>query len=709
MSKKQIEQIVLTASVLTFLSLPVYAATADTDSATNEAATSAKQSQKVVHIEPISVTAAGFSQLVKDAPADITVISKEEIARKGYTDFAGLLSDVEGVDVRASTGRMGAAGVSIRGMDEKYTLIMVDGVPVNGASSQDIGPNGFYQQVYSFIPPANSIERIEVVKGPMSTLYGSDAMGGAINIITKKITNEVHGNISVDHTFETDKGRGDTNRISGSIRGPIQADKVGLELRGSYIFRQASTDENGDVVRGGMRTPSKLKNSSLGGKLVWTPTQDNTYSLDLDFSRVDQSMNGTANMGYRFDREKVVFGAENIKSYGIWNTTLSYNSTVMHGYSLNQYDPSAGERTMKDSNYIGETKLEVIKWKDHHANFGLRFWHEELDDALLKTGGRYGKTITPKLGVLENDTWALFAEDTWSLTPKLDFTYGVRYEHPDKFEDHFTPRGYLVYKANDTWTVKGGVSTGFRVPTLAQVQNGIVSYSGGYQTGHIISVYGNPNLKPEKSVNKEIGVYYSDPSGLRGNITVFDTTYKNKITTEELDAYSNIYQNIDGGKAHGVEMGIRVPLSATVHFNANYTYTSSKITSGESEGYPLTATPKHMVNAKVDWDVNDRANVWFGMEYRKGMARYTSNADNRVVSALGLYYKPYSVFYLGGSYKFDHGLTLTAQINNIFDKDFDKTAWVNGTEYNLYYSAGKSTNGTYLSGRNYWVSLSYNF
>lgn len=724
--QRRTERALLVASVLAAVTLPSYAATgiqdnsaAFTTNAVNAPVVNAQdaaqykqaekaKADKTVHIEPISVTAAGFTQLVKNSPADITVITKEEIARKNYTDFAGLLSDVEGIDVRGSNGRMGAAGVSIRGMDQKYTLIMVDGVPVNGASSQDIGPNGMYQQIYSFIPPANSIERIEVVRGPMSTLYGSDALGGAINIITKKITNEVHGNISVDHTFETDEGRGDTTRTSMSIRGPLQKDKVGMELRGSYIYRQNSTLEDGSTVRGAMRTPSELKNYSLGTKVTWTPTMDNTYWIDLDKSRVDQSGDNTGNnLGMRFDRQKYVFAAENIKSYGIWNTTLTYNDTAMKGYTFTDTNRQTRARDMKDKNYIGETKLEMTKWADHHATFGFRYWKEKLDDSMLREGG----STSPKLGVLENDTWALYAEDTWSVAPKLDFTYGVRYEHPDKFDDHFTPRGYLVYKATDKWTVKGGVSTGFRVPTLAQTQSGIVGFTGGRGNPNPIYIHGNPNLQPEKSVNKEIGFYYSNPNGVRGHVTYFNTDYKNKIDTIELDARNQMYTNTDRGKAQGVEFAYRTPIADDVNFNVNYTFTSSKITSGDYKGSPLTATPKHMVNAKIDWDANERTNVWFGMEYRNRIARYagSTTANAKVVKELGKYYKSYAVFNLGASYKFDRGITLNAQINNIFDKDFDKSTMIDGTEYNYYYSSGKATGGTYLAGRSYWLSIGYNF
>src|SRR5690606_30302594 len=130
-------------------------------------------------LEQVVVTAAGFEQSVKNAPASITVVTREELEKGSFRDLTDALREVQGVAV---TGVANEKDIYIRGLPGSYTLILVDG---KRQSTRDARPNGSAGYEQSFIPPLSAIERIEVVKGPMSSLYGSDAMGGVINIITR--------------------------------------------------------------------------------------------------------------------------------------------------------------------------------------------------------------------------------------------------------------------------------------------------------------------------------------------------------------------------------------------------------------------------------------------------------------------------------------------------------------------------------------------
>lgn len=648
----------------------------------------------------VVVTASGYEQEEKNAPASVSVITAKDLAQKGYTDLRQALSDVEGVDVRGSDGRMGTPSISIRGMDPSYTVVLVDGVPQNGASAESIGPNGFYQELTSFTPPAASIDRIEVIRGPLSTLYGSDALGGVVNIITKKIPTEAHTDLGIQASFyPSEENRGSIWQYSLNTSGPL-SDTTGFALRGNFLKRNASYTDDGSTERGADVTPAPMKNYNIGGRFSWRAGEANTYWIDGSVGRVDMtpSAEGDANAGMRFDRKIITFGAENEKSYGIWHTNVTYNTTQMHGYEM---DSSTDERELKDSNFIIDSRVVTDNNERHKVTAGVRYWREALDDDLLK---EYGNST------LTSNTWEIYGEDTWAITDRWAFTYGARFTKPDNYDSAITPRGYLVYKANSHWTIKGGVSTGFKAPTLSEATDGLIGYSGGWASRNV-KVYGNSSLQPEKSVNKEIGFYYSNEKGASASLTLFDTYYKNKIDTEQIDAYTMSYINTGRGKAHGVEIATKLPLSPVVDLKLNYTFTTSAIDGGENDGAPLTSTPKHAVHAKLSWHANDKTTWWLGADYINGMARYSGSAlsatQQAVVDALGSTFKPYLVFNLGVMHQFNDTTTLTVGVNNLLNKDLSTVSYVNGTAYSDYYSSGKSTAGTYLPSRNYWVSLNF--
>lgn len=145
----------------------------------------AQDEPKTYILDKSVVSASGFAQELKEAPASISVVTKEQLEDRPFRDLAEAVSNVPGVSIDTKAAQTGGYAISIRGMPTSYTLILVDGKRQNVTSS--VFPNGADDGVFtSFMPPLAAIERIEVIKGPMSTLYGSDAIGGVVNIITKR-------------------------------------------------------------------------------------------------------------------------------------------------------------------------------------------------------------------------------------------------------------------------------------------------------------------------------------------------------------------------------------------------------------------------------------------------------------------------------------------------------------------------------------------
>jgi outer membrane receptor for ferrienterochelin and colicins len=245
-------------------------------------------------IAPLVVTAAGFEQKLTDAPASISVITREDLSRRPYMTLLDAVRDLEGVDVGETRDKTGQGSISIRGMGSDYTLILIDGRRQNNHG--DIYPNNFGGNQFNHIPPLDAIERIEVIRGPASTLYGADAMGGVINVITRKDAQKWSGSTTLGRTTQEDSEFGDDTTVDAYFSGPIIRGVLNASLRGSWYDREASNPTyapliypNGETrIRsvgfgGGGKTVDNT-NTVFGGGLTWTPTQRQTMTLDFDTS-----------------------------------------------------------------------------------------------------------------------------------------------------------------------------------------------------------------------------------------------------------------------------------------------------------------------------------------------------------------------------------------------------------------------------------------
>lgn len=192
-------------------------------------------------LSEVVVSASGVEQKIADAPASISVVTREELAKRPYTTLLDAVRDIEGVDVGETTDKTGQGTISIRGMGADYTLILIDGKRQN--NNGDLYPNSFGGNQFNHIPPIETIERIEVIRGPMSTLYGADALGGVINIITRKIPDQWTGSVTQSFTVQGNSDFGDDKTTDFNLMGPIKPGVLGFQLRGSLYDRDASRPE----------------------------------------------------------------------------------------------------------------------------------------------------------------------------------------------------------------------------------------------------------------------------------------------------------------------------------------------------------------------------------------------------------------------------------------------------------------------------------
>lgn len=698
-------------------------------------------------IDEIVVTAAGFQQNVADAPASITVIPALELQSRPVRDLADALSMVEGVDVGAPLGKSGGRSISLRGMPADYTLMLVDGRRQDAAGN--VTPNGFSDTRSSFMPPAIAIERIEVVRGPMSTLYGADAMGGVVNVITRTPTDYWGGEIKVDGTIQGDSDFGNDTNTTLYLDGPLVPGKLAIALRGRKYQRDESRyqfkDVNGNViedggVNGGARI-TELDINSLGARLTFTPADGHRIWFDADKNEqiYDNSEGQLGTLGVRggyedelqFNREQYTLAYTGEVWGGYLDADLSRNTTETIGRLIPNL-PLLGKAPGSKRHIEATNDILNLKFyrsiNNHIFTVGAQYWEAEMIEGLVDKP-------------FEHEQSAVFFEDEWRLLDPLALTIGARYDHHSVFGSHVSPRAYLVFDATDSITVKGGVSRGYKSPTLDQLAVGV---NGVVRQGHEPTV-GNPDLDPETSTNYEIGIYYNNGMGFTANATIYRNNFEDKIArsdvrncsygVSETDYQAGNYSrqncvdigyiptiidqnnatielpyfrqqaNIDEAITQGLELAAKFNVTETVSTSLSYTYTDSEQKSGPQKGEALTEMPRHRITSGVTWHATDDLSLWLRGEYNSKRSRGADRTQMNIQNQLGEY-KSYALFNMGGSYVVSENINLSATIYNLANKSFVD-------EYSPYLDGGALKYASAYSivdeGRRLWVSLSISF
>ncbi|WP_372859574.1 TonB-dependent receptor domain-containing protein [Sphingobium lactosutens] len=665
----------------------------------------------------IVVTAAGYEQNIVEAPASITVLGREELQEKRFGSLAEALQDVQGVDVGGEAGKTGGLNISIRGMPSDYTLVLIDGRRQNAPGG--VTPNGFGETSTSFLPPFSAIDRIEVVRGPMSTLYGSDAMGGVVNIITRKVGNRWVGTASAESTIQGDDRFGNIQSINGFAQGPIVKDLVGLTLRGSVFHREGSNiDIPGDPALTLGRNPVRSDIYTYGGRLSITPHAD--HDLWIEYDRNEQSYDnsegqlGTLGSGgyapeQRFNRSNYVVAHSWRMGFGQLDTTLTRNETETIGRLIPNGTPGAvpgSPRTLEARNDIIDSRF-AGKAGPVAFTVGGQYWKARMVEGVAPEPFTFTQ-------------WAGFAEATLTVTDGFNITGGARYDNHSTFGDKWSPRAYAVWNINDVLTLKGGVSRGFKTPRVEQIAEGII----GFGSQGRVPLLGSPGLTPETSTSYEAGLYYDGQGFFSGNVTLFNNDFDDKIARgsgipncrflaapnragcidvgnfPNVDVFSQDI-NIDKARTRGVEVATRFAFTPAVSLSVNYTYTETEQLSGAEEGLPLVGMPKHMLNGNLRWKLGDKASVWARAEVRS--SRYRGN--NAQQTAVGDF-RSYELFHLGGSYQIAPAFRLAATVYNLLDTDYAVYVPYQTSPTVTAYTPAYSIN---QEGRRLWLSATVDF
>lgn len=608
---------------------------------TNEA--TKKPMEEVVVVS----TASGFEQDIVNAPASISVITAEQLKKQSFTNVVDAVKNIPGVYM---TGGGAMTDISIRGMSSAHTMYLVDGRPVSAGRS--VNTNGTDGGKQVGLPSLSQIERIEVIRGPMSSLYGADAMGGLINIITKKPTNEWHGNMNAEWTHSYNDLSNDRQSMDFTVGGGLVKNLLGIELGGSWQGTDESDTPTPDNKSGASTPDGENKEGRV--KFVLTPDDDNTIELGYTKATRDythtpgKSLVATADtLHTRYEKDIYVLSHD-----GQFEKFVT-SSYIQQDISENKTN-SAAEK--KESVFIANSQASIFLGA-HTLTLGAQYRKEKIVD---ETNGLYVAGLAAAKKENDRSLSAVFTEVDWSLTEKWSLTTGLRYNHDQFFGSHFSPRIYSVYRLTDEFSFKGGVSTGYKQPTLAGATAGFGQVTGGRGSintdiaGNPISralIIGNPDLDAEKSISYEFGYAYQNHNiGLNTSLMLFHTEFKDKIAedryctspnaanNDDVANYActfggnNYYflstgKNIDEATMSGVELALDYDIIDELSWNASYTFTRSEQKTGDFKGEPLNKMPRHMLNTGFDWHVSQKISLWTQYNYRGKTSDYLSRTS----------------------------------------------------------------------------------
>ncbi|WP_245731599.1 TonB-dependent receptor domain-containing protein [Loktanella fryxellensis] len=658
----------------------------------------------------IVVTASGFEQTVADAPASVSVITRDDLETGAFRDLGYALKEVQGV---ATTGVANEQDIQIRGLPGSYTLILVDG---RRQGTRESRPNGSAGSEQSFIPPVSAIERIEVVRGPMSSLYGSDAMGGVINIITRDADSVWRGSVTLDSTLQGDDAYGDTQQAAFYLSGPLVQDRLSLQVWGRALRRAEDTATGGiDGARDG----------SLAARLTYALTSDQELYLEAGRTRLQSLQSpgltlaeGDAESRRDNDRDHVALG--HAATFGRVTTDISLQIEEGRRTTFGR-DADTGALVADDR--VPEIRNTVLDGK-MTVPFTLRGTHT------LVTGFQFNRATLTDQGhlpidqTLRVDQFAVFAEDEWQVTDSLALTGGLRVDEHETYGTHLSPRLYAVWQPTDGLTVKGGVSTGFKAPGLRQVAP---DYYMPTQRGAGL-IAANPDLRPEQSTSYELGMIWDNRSDLVVSATAFQTEFRDKISNmntgqlvdpvtgaitdplgdaacdatalSDYPGTSCLWQsfNIDDAVVRGLELAATWEATPDLRIRGSYTYTDSEQRSGDFAGFPLQRTPRDRVSLRGDWDTPaDGVAVWaaatyHGKELNSGARIGDAGTPVTIDGQEGRSYDPYTLVDLGASWDVSESVSLNGAVYNAFDA-----------------AVTQDDSNTVIEGRRLWVSLTTRF
>jgi iron complex outermembrane receptor protein len=560
----------------------------------------------------VVVSATREAQEVRKVPANVTVITSEDIAKSGATSVAEVLTGLVGLNVTSYSGNSAQATVDMRGFGTEggylRNLVLLDGRRLN---RPDLAG-------YNWVEiPLQEIERIEVVRGANSVLYGDSAIAGTINIITKRGEGKPKGEVAfIGGSYNTYDGR-------AGIRG--SADKVYYALSGEALTSQ------------GYRNRSAFTSGSAGGNIGYNPTDYFDVSLGITYNKTDNQFPGALTQAQYNANRKQAQNPDDDASASFFDANL-LAKTVLGNYGRLDVNFIYGKRDVT-SNYtsffsftdikidtVGVTPRYVLEKKlfgfDNNLIVGVDFYQDKLDKDTFASRSQATKTYSAEL---KRQTLGLYARDEFSILKDLIFVLGARTEradvngnetnlssvatvfNADKVHNGDAWETSLTYLFGEKSKAWAKYATIYRLPALDQQAS---YYAFPFDTFLT-------DLEKETGKSFEVGTLFIPMKDLKLGLTLYRIDMEDEISYNPV-TFRN--ENLDNTRHQGVEFNLEWQIQKLARLWVNYTYQDAYFTDGPNKDKDVPLVPKNMANGALDiylpWSLTLRPEIrYVGSQY----------------------------------------------------------------------------------------------
>ena len=596
-------------------------------------------------LNELVVTGSRYERQLKDVPVITRVISREEIETVNPVDFTTLLEyTLPGIQFYYNTMSQ-VPEITYQGMDAKAVLFLLDGERISGES----GDSNIDYSRFNI----NDIERIEVVRGAASTLYDSRAIGGVINIITKKSVRPFTASM---HTrYAGKKGQSYSASAGVNLHRFSSLTSFGWRKRDSYLVKDEQGKQKEIINPDGSVTKSKT--DPIAFNIYGYSIMDVSQKLSYNFS---DRFTGSARISYYTNKRDKY---DNARYY------QRYRDLILSGKLKWQF----ADNQNLDLSYIRDNYIKDNVYVDDDE----RVYGNVNSTIRLYYTGMFGKhTLSGGVDLLREDMKHHFMKDTatvhmnqysfclqddWQLTDKMNIVVGVRGDKGGSYRLHFTPKVSVLYRPLKTITLRAGYSQGYRIPNLKEL------YQEFNMGGMGIMMYGNKDLKPEEGTQISASVEY-DYKGLNLSVSTYHNRYKNKISYEYISpgkSWNMKYVNALNVKTTGVEVTANYKLPFGLRFSGGYSYVYDY---DERDGYNMSWVRPH--SARLSSVYKHRfgkttESVAFNTSWVSSITRYAYSSSDKTYTKTK--YDPRTLCSLNLRSELPRGIAIGLMVDNIFN------------------------------------------